>query len=171
VSPFEIVEQPVARLSREGIYTLVNGTIFEGFFRGSLHYLDELDLHVVWCDDDGITDYETYGPWTDTLDDKGCVWVHTHAEIMDVQGPEVEVLSAAAAEGGMYHDNEGNPYLRIYFPGSRTVSLQEFDSVIKLGCCEDRNPQGYKTLGSIYIKNMKVTIHGNSWTDIWVEAD
>ena len=165
--PFEcVVEQPVARLAREGIYTLIDGGIYDGFVTEKLFFLDELDLQTVWCDCDGLIDDGSHERWTSNTG-MGCVWVKTHAEIIGVSGGfDVEI--PVAARGGMYDDNAGNNFIRIYFPESITSSMQIYDSEIKLGCCREMNPDGYLTLGSIFLKNMRVHVYKGSWTDIWV---
>jgi hypothetical protein len=165
-------EQPVAKA--------LSGDIKESVFSGiivrydelgvisvtDLYFMDSLDLQVVWCDDDGLIDDGSHLPWTSETT-KGCVRVDIHAEILERQG-DTAVATHVAADSGTYKEYAGETFLRIYFPESVTASLQQYDATIMLGSCEDGNPEQYNTLGSLYLKDIRVNVHQNSWTDISV---
>jgi len=130
------------------------------------YFMDSLDLQAVWCDTDGLGDDGSHMPWA-TETTKGCVRVDIHAEILERKG-DTAVATHVAADSGTYKDYDGEPFLRIYFPESVTTSLQQYDATIKLGSCEDSNPERYDILGSLYLKDIRVKVHENSWTDISV---
>lgn len=165
-------EQPVAKaLSGDIKESVLSGLLVRYDELGvisvtDLYFMDSLDLQAVWCDDDGLVDDGSHMPWT-TETTKGCVWVDIHAEILERKG-DTAVATHVAADSGTYKDYAGEQFLRIYFPESVTASLQEYDATIKLGCCEDGNPEQFDTLGSLYLKDIRVKIHENSWTDIAV---